>query len=222
MEIRLARQGRHVAVVTVDNQPRLNAMTRPMLSKLGRLWDELERDGDCRCIILTGAGQRAFTVGADVTGDLSAVPAQDDAGSAGAREVAARPRPPRRAATAAGAGFGGRPDLAGRFAEVALIVPRRRTLEAEQPPGCPGGWFRNWLRGLDLQNATRSRQPTGLTLFGRDLPSASALGPTPSPSTSASHAVPPAAHESHQSAGPVAQAWPAGRCLPHDHLTCPD
>src|SRR5258705_2080432 len=47
-------------------------MTRQMLSKLGRFWDELERDGDCRCIILTGAGQRAFTVGADVTGDLSA------------------------------------------------------------------------------------------------------------------------------------------------------
>src|SRR4029077_19755759 len=74
MDIRLARHGRHVAVVTVDNQPRLNAMTRAMLSKLGRLWDELERDGDCGCIILTGAGQRAFTVGADVTGDLSAGP----------------------------------------------------------------------------------------------------------------------------------------------------
>src|SRR5258705_9313537 len=72
MEIRLARHGRHVAVVTVDNQPRLNAMTRQMLMELGRLWDELERDGDCRCIILTGAGQRAFTVGADVSGDLSA------------------------------------------------------------------------------------------------------------------------------------------------------
>src|SRR5712672_3254116 len=74
MEIRLARHGRHVAVVTVDNQPRLNAMTRQMLMELGRLWDELERDGDCRCIILTGAGQRAFTVGADVSGDLSAGP----------------------------------------------------------------------------------------------------------------------------------------------------
>src|SRR6266852_7861924 len=74
MEIRLGRQGRHVAVVTVDNQPRLNAMSRQMLTELGRLWVELERDGDCRCIILTGAGQRAFTVGADVTGDLSAGP----------------------------------------------------------------------------------------------------------------------------------------------------
>ena len=57
MEIRLARHGRHVAVVTVDNQPRLNAMTRQMLIDLGRLWDKLQRDGDCRCIILTGAGE---------------------------------------------------------------------------------------------------------------------------------------------------------------------
>jgi enoyl-CoA hydratase/carnithine racemase len=74
MEIRLSWHGRHVAVVTVENQPRLNAMTRQMLIDLGRLWDKLQRDGDCRCIILTGAGQRAFTVGADVTGDLSAGP----------------------------------------------------------------------------------------------------------------------------------------------------
>ena len=58
MEIRLARHGRHVAIVTIDNQRRLNAMTRQMLGELGRLWDELEQD-ECRCIVLTGAGERA-------------------------------------------------------------------------------------------------------------------------------------------------------------------
>ena len=73
MEIRLARHGRHVAIVTIDNQRRLNAMTRQMLGELGRLWDELEGD-ECRCIVLTGAGERAFTVGADIGGDLSAGP----------------------------------------------------------------------------------------------------------------------------------------------------
>jgi enoyl-CoA hydratase/carnithine racemase len=73
MEIRLARHGRHVAIVTIDNQRRLNAMTRQMLGELGRLWDELEQD-ECRCIVLTGAGERAFTVGADISGDLSAGP----------------------------------------------------------------------------------------------------------------------------------------------------
>jgi enoyl-CoA hydratase/carnithine racemase len=73
MKIRLTRHGRHVAVVTVDNQPRLNAMTRDMMAELGRLWDELERD-DTRCIVLTGAGERAFSAGADISGDLSASP----------------------------------------------------------------------------------------------------------------------------------------------------
>src|SRR6266851_3881901 len=73
MEIRLTRHGRQVAIVTLDNQPRLNAMTRQMLGELGRLWDELARD-ECRCIVLTGAGERAFTVGADISGDLSAGP----------------------------------------------------------------------------------------------------------------------------------------------------
>jgi enoyl-CoA hydratase/carnithine racemase len=74
MEIRLARHGKHIAIVTIDNPPRLNAMTRQMLADLGRVWDELERDDTCRCIILTGAGERAFTVGADISGDLSAGP----------------------------------------------------------------------------------------------------------------------------------------------------
>jgi enoyl-CoA hydratase/carnithine racemase len=73
MEVRLARHGRHVAVVTIDNPPRLNAMTRAMLADLGRLWDELAHD-DSRCIVLTGAGERAFSVGADISGDLSAGP----------------------------------------------------------------------------------------------------------------------------------------------------
>jgi enoyl-CoA hydratase/carnithine racemase len=74
MEIHLARQGRHVAIVTIDNQPRLNAMTRAMLAELGLLWDEIERDESYRAIVLTGAGTRAFTVGADISGDLSAGP----------------------------------------------------------------------------------------------------------------------------------------------------
>ena len=71
MEIRVEPHGTHVVVVTIDNQPRRNAMTRAMLADLARVWDELER-GPCRCIVLTGAGERAFTAGADISGDLSA------------------------------------------------------------------------------------------------------------------------------------------------------
>ena len=71
MQIRVESHGAHVVVLTIDNQPRLNAMTRAMMVELGRLWDDLER-GPCRSIVLTGAGDRAFSAGADMSGDLSA------------------------------------------------------------------------------------------------------------------------------------------------------
>ena len=70
MEIRVEVHG-HVVVLTIDNQARMNAMSRAMMADLVRLWDELER-GPCRCIVLTGAGERAFSAGADMSGDLSA------------------------------------------------------------------------------------------------------------------------------------------------------
>jgi len=68
VEIQVREHGRHVVVLTVDNQPRLNAMSRQMMADLARLWDELDR-GDCRCVVLTGAGTRAFCAGADMSGD---------------------------------------------------------------------------------------------------------------------------------------------------------
>ena len=71
MEIRAAQHGPHITVITIDNQPRMNAMTRAMMADLLRLWDELEQ-GPCRCVVLTGAGDRAFSAGADMCGDLSA------------------------------------------------------------------------------------------------------------------------------------------------------
>jgi len=74
MEIRLTPHGKHVAVITIDNQPRRNAMTRDMMAELGRLWDSLAGDADCRAVVITGAGERAFSAGADISGDLSARP----------------------------------------------------------------------------------------------------------------------------------------------------
>jgi enoyl-CoA hydratase/carnithine racemase len=71
MELRVQPHGAHVVVVTIDNQPRRNAMPRSMMAEMAALWDRLERE-PCRCIVLTGAGERAFTSGADMSGDLSA------------------------------------------------------------------------------------------------------------------------------------------------------
>lgn len=73
MGLRVQEQGPYITIVTIDNQPKRNAMPRSMMAELAQLWDRLER-GRCRCIVLTGAGERAFSSGADVSGDLSADP----------------------------------------------------------------------------------------------------------------------------------------------------
>src|SRR3989442_10465331 len=73
MEIEGQQHGPHIVMVTIDNQPRRNAMTRQMMAELTAVWDRLEHSR-VRCIILTGAGERAFCAGADMSGDLSADP----------------------------------------------------------------------------------------------------------------------------------------------------
>lgn len=71
MTVRFDEPIPHVGRITLDNQPRYNAMTRDMMAELARLWDELESSTH-RCIIITGAGEKAFNAGADLSGDLSA------------------------------------------------------------------------------------------------------------------------------------------------------
>jgi enoyl-CoA hydratase/carnithine racemase len=74
MPIAVSRHGDHVAVVTIDNEARRNAMSREMFAELVGVWSRLEGDATCRAIVLTGAGDKAFCAGADVSGDLSAGP----------------------------------------------------------------------------------------------------------------------------------------------------
>ena len=74
MEIRVETRERHITVVTIANEIRRNAMSRAMMADLAALWDRLDGDPECRVVVLTGAGDRAFSSGADLGGDLSAEP----------------------------------------------------------------------------------------------------------------------------------------------------
>ena len=74
MEIRVETRARHIVLVTIANEPRRNAMSRAMMAELAALWDRLDADAECRCVVLTGAGEKAFSSGADLGGDLSASP----------------------------------------------------------------------------------------------------------------------------------------------------
>ncbi|MEV4643225.1 enoyl-CoA-hydratase DpgD, partial [Actinoplanes sp. NPDC049548] len=63
--VRLTKSG-HVARVILDRPEVLNAMDVRMHAELGRIWDDIEADDHIRVVVLTGAGDRAFSVGQDL------------------------------------------------------------------------------------------------------------------------------------------------------------
>ena len=56
----------HVARVTLDRPEVLNAMDLRMHEELADIWDDIEGDDRIRVTVLTGAGDRAFSVGQDL------------------------------------------------------------------------------------------------------------------------------------------------------------
>jgi enoyl-CoA hydratase/carnithine racemase len=56
-----------IATVTLNQPEKLNAVSLAMWDSLGETFSELDQDLDLRCIILRGAGERAFSVGADIS-----------------------------------------------------------------------------------------------------------------------------------------------------------
>ncbi len=56
----------HVARVTIDRPDRMNAIDEASETELMRVWSAIERDEQVRCVVLTGAGERAFCTGADM------------------------------------------------------------------------------------------------------------------------------------------------------------
>jgi enoyl-CoA hydratase/carnithine racemase len=57
----------HVARVTIDRPNVLNAVDRAAHNELQRVWADIEASSDVRVVVLTGAGERSFCVGADVS-----------------------------------------------------------------------------------------------------------------------------------------------------------
>ena len=55
-----------VATITLNRPDRLNAWTAVMAQQLHEAFDQAERDGNVRAIVLTGAG-RGFCAGADMS-----------------------------------------------------------------------------------------------------------------------------------------------------------
>lgn len=73
MSVDLERRER-VAILTLNRPDALNALSVSMLDDLDAHLNSLENDPEVRALVLTGAGDRAFTAGADINHMRTATP----------------------------------------------------------------------------------------------------------------------------------------------------
>lgn len=73
--VELRREG-HVAILAFDNPPR-NMLTTAMFAELGEHVRALDADPDVRAVVIHGAGERLYTVGADIR-EMDVVCSWDD------------------------------------------------------------------------------------------------------------------------------------------------
>lgn len=55
-----------IAVLTLNRPKSLNALCQELVMELGQAFEQIETDGDCGAVIITGS-QKAFAAGADIT-----------------------------------------------------------------------------------------------------------------------------------------------------------
>lgn len=67
-EVEFRRVG-PIAHVRLNRPAKLNAITDRMERALQAVWREVNADDDIRCVVLSGQGERAFCVGADMSGE---------------------------------------------------------------------------------------------------------------------------------------------------------
>ncbi|GIO26699.1 enoyl-CoA hydratase-related protein [Ornithinibacillus bavariensis] len=66
MQTILFQKENHIAYITLNREEALNAFNYQMLSELQETVDRIHLDRDIRAVIITGAGNRAFSAGADL------------------------------------------------------------------------------------------------------------------------------------------------------------
>jgi enoyl-CoA hydratase/carnithine racemase len=66
-----------VATLTLNRPHKMNAYTRTMMAEMVDAFDQTDADDSVRAVIVTGAGDRAFCAGADLTPDNGARPFSD-------------------------------------------------------------------------------------------------------------------------------------------------
>ncbi|MBI2906608.1 MAG: enoyl-CoA hydratase/isomerase family protein [Chloroflexi bacterium] len=66
MSVVLYEKRGNVAYVTVNRPEAMNALSQEVKARLADAWDAIENDRDVWAAIVTGAGDKAFSAGADL------------------------------------------------------------------------------------------------------------------------------------------------------------
>ncbi|MEO7117731.1 MAG: enoyl-CoA hydratase-related protein [Candidatus Limnocylindrales bacterium] len=74
MTVRVETPGDGVALITLDRPEALNALDMQTMLDLVEALERLDVDESIRCVVLTGAGDRAFAAGADIKEMADATP----------------------------------------------------------------------------------------------------------------------------------------------------
>ncbi|MCC6313724.1 MAG: enoyl-CoA hydratase/isomerase family protein [Thermomicrobiales bacterium] len=138
--IDVARDG-YVATVTIDRPEALNAFDAPHLEALLALLRTLRDDRSVRCAIVTGAGDRAFSAGADIKRMATFGPREGRAfaalGHAVTKAIETLPQPV--IAAVNGYAFGGGCELA-LACDIRICSENAAFAQPEVTLGIPPGW----------------------------------------------------------------------------------
>ena len=131
----------HVALVTLNRPDALNAMSPDMFDDLEARLDEIEADESIRAVVLTGAGEKAFCAGADIstmrTADAQTARAWGARGQGMASRIENLPAPV--IAAVNGYALGGGCELA-LACDIRICVEKARFGQPEVSLGIPPGW----------------------------------------------------------------------------------
>ncbi|MDO5039535.1 enoyl-CoA hydratase-related protein, partial [Clostridium sp.] len=62
----LQKEG-NLAIVTINRPKALNALNSETLKDINTVVEDLEKDNNITCVILTGSGEKSFVAGADIS-----------------------------------------------------------------------------------------------------------------------------------------------------------
>jgi enoyl-CoA hydratase/3-hydroxyacyl-CoA dehydrogenase len=89
-EFLIVKKEEGIGWITLNRPHRLNTLTSEMVDEMHSVLDDFEADKAIKCIVITGAGEKAFSAGADVTAFTGLTPATAVEASAKGQELYSR------------------------------------------------------------------------------------------------------------------------------------